>query len=194
MPQGRWHLTLGTLGKEAPSPQGTVLYLGVILGAPRSPLRLGAGAGSSWSHPGLGSLRAELARELQFSVDDINRIRVENPNSLLEQSLALLNLWVTREGQDAKSQYRAGAQLGPFSPQSPRQELTKQFSPELLPSDSRGAVDLWSQSLLHTLSLTHTYTSAHTRRHTPLRVPGLLGNPARRAHQNLGHDLFPFSG
>ncbi|XP_027385941.1 ankyrin-1 isoform X5 [Bos indicus x Bos taurus] len=45
---------------------------------------------------------AELARELQFSVDDINRIRVENPNSLLEQSLALLNLWVTREGQDAK--------------------------------------------------------------------------------------------
>uniref|UniRef100_A0A4W2HBG1 Ankyrin-1 n=1 Tax=Bos indicus x Bos taurus TaxID=30522 RepID=A0A4W2HBG1_BOBOX len=50
----------------------------------------------------LGLSWAELARELQFSVDDINRIRVENPNSLLEQSLALLNLWVTREGQDAK--------------------------------------------------------------------------------------------
>ena len=84
----------------------------VPLGAPRSPLRLGAGAGSSWSHPGLGSLRAELARELQFSVDDINRIRVENPNSLLEQSLALLNLWVTREGQDAKSQYQGGGAAG----------------------------------------------------------------------------------
>ena len=77
-----------------------------------TPLRLGAGAGSSWSHPGLGSLRAELARELQFSVDDINRIRVENPNSLLEQSLALLNLWVTREGQDAKSQYQGGGAAG----------------------------------------------------------------------------------
>ncbi|XDA89998.1 hypothetical protein R6Z07F_019577 [Ovis aries] len=50
----------------------------------------------------LGLSWTELARELQFSVDDINRIRVENPNSLLEQSLALLNLWVTREGQDAK--------------------------------------------------------------------------------------------
>uniref|UniRef100_A0A8C4J4B4 Ankyrin 1 n=1 Tax=Dromaius novaehollandiae TaxID=8790 RepID=A0A8C4J4B4_DRONO len=44
----------------------------------------------------------ELARELQFGVDDINRIRVENPNSLLEQSMALLNLWVSREGKDAK--------------------------------------------------------------------------------------------
>ncbi|EHH28446.1 hypothetical protein EGK_18884 [Macaca mulatta] len=42
----------------------------------------------------------ELARELQFSVEDINRIRVENPNSLLEQSVALLNLWVIREGQN----------------------------------------------------------------------------------------------
>uniref|UniRef100_A0A4W5NRG3 Ankyrin 1 n=1 Tax=Hucho hucho TaxID=62062 RepID=A0A4W5NRG3_9TELE len=44
----------------------------------------------------------ELARELQFSVDDINKIRVENPNSLLEQSSALLNLWATREGKRAK--------------------------------------------------------------------------------------------
>ncbi|XP_058864393.1 ankyrin-1-like isoform X3 [Acipenser ruthenus] len=50
----------------------------------------------------LGLSWAELARELQFSVDDINRIRVENPNSLLEQSAALLNLWATREGKRAK--------------------------------------------------------------------------------------------
>ena len=48
---------------------------------------------------------AELARELQLSVDDINKIRVENPNSLLEQSSALLNLWATREGKRAKSEY-----------------------------------------------------------------------------------------
>uniref|UniRef100_A0A8C5UET0 Ankyrin 1 n=1 Tax=Malurus cyaneus samueli TaxID=2593467 RepID=A0A8C5UET0_9PASS len=47
---------------------------------------------------------AELARELQFGVDDINRIRVENPNSLLEQSIALLNLWVSREGKSVKSE------------------------------------------------------------------------------------------
>lgn len=48
---------------------------------------------------------SELARELQFGVDDINRIRVENPNSLLEQSMALLNLWVSREGKSIKSEY-----------------------------------------------------------------------------------------
>lgn len=38
-------------------------------------------------------------------MDDINKIRVENPNSLLEQSSALLNLWATREGKRAKSEY-----------------------------------------------------------------------------------------
>lgn len=105
----------------------------VPLGAPRSPLRLGAGASSSWSHPGLGSLHAELARELQFSVDDINRIRVENPNSLLEQSLALLNLWVTREGQDAKSQYRgegtAGTLLSPKPMPGAHQAVLPRTSP-----------------------------------------------------------------
>uniref|UniRef100_A0A8C8FXX2 Ankyrin 1, erythrocytic a n=1 Tax=Oncorhynchus tshawytscha TaxID=74940 RepID=A0A8C8FXX2_ONCTS len=46
-------------------------------------------------------LPTELARELQFSVDDINKIRVENPNSLLEQSSALLSLWATCEGKRA---------------------------------------------------------------------------------------------
>ncbi|XP_060107560.1 ankyrin-1 isoform X3 [Heteronotia binoei] len=49
----------------------------------------------------LGLSWAELARELQFGVDDINRIRVENPNSLLEQSMTLLNLWTSRGGQSA---------------------------------------------------------------------------------------------
>ncbi|KAM9313284.1 ankyrin-1 [Gastrophryne carolinensis] len=44
----------------------------------------------------------ELARELQFEMDDINRIRVENPNSLLEQSAALLDLWASRQGSNAK--------------------------------------------------------------------------------------------
>lgn len=46
----------------------------------------------------------ELARELHFGVEDINRIRVENPNSLLEQSAALLNLWANREGRNAKGE------------------------------------------------------------------------------------------
>ncbi|XP_046723597.1 ankyrin-1 isoform X2 [Silurus meridionalis] len=51
----------------------------------------------------LGLSWTELARELQFSIDDINRIRVENPNSLLDQSTALLNLWGIREGKRAQT-------------------------------------------------------------------------------------------
>uniref|UniRef100_A0A3B4XSS9 Ankyrin 1 n=1 Tax=Seriola lalandi dorsalis TaxID=1841481 RepID=A0A3B4XSS9_SERLL len=60
---------------------------------------------SALNEPAMGmrlSLSHKLARELQLSVDDINKIRVENPNSLLEQSSALLNLWATREGKRAK--------------------------------------------------------------------------------------------
>ncbi|XP_064333498.1 ankyrin-1 isoform X2 [Camelus dromedarius] len=70
--------------------------LGVLSGMDRADMKMAIISehlGLSW---------AELARELQFSVEDINRIRVENPNSLLEQSAALLNLWVVREGQNAK--------------------------------------------------------------------------------------------
>uniref|UniRef100_A0A671R2E6 Ankyrin-1-like n=1 Tax=Sinocyclocheilus anshuiensis TaxID=1608454 RepID=A0A671R2E6_9TELE len=55
----------------------------------------------------LGLSWAELGRELQFNVDEINKIRVENPNSLLEQSSTLLNLWAAREGKRAKSEYHS---------------------------------------------------------------------------------------
>ncbi|XP_033986775.1 ankyrin-2b isoform X1 [Trematomus bernacchii] len=47
----------------------------------------------------LGFSWTELARELDFSEERINLIRVENPNSLQDQSHALLNLWAEREGQ-----------------------------------------------------------------------------------------------
>ena len=43
----------------------------------------------------------ELARELEFSQDDIQLVRTENPNSLQEQSHALLQRWVEREGKHA---------------------------------------------------------------------------------------------
>uniref|UniRef100_A0A8C8BME9 Ankyrin 1 n=1 Tax=Otus sunia TaxID=257818 RepID=A0A8C8BME9_9STRI len=62
-----------------------------------------AGTVQAHSPPELELPKPELARELQFGVDDINRIRVENPNSLLEQSIALLNLWVSREGKSVRS-------------------------------------------------------------------------------------------
>ncbi|XP_062959255.1 ankyrin-3 isoform X5 [Cynocephalus volans] len=49
----------------------------------------------------LGLSWTELARELNFSVDEINQIRVENPNSLISQSFMLLKKWVTRDGKNA---------------------------------------------------------------------------------------------
>ncbi|XP_018432171.1 PREDICTED: ankyrin-3 [Nanorana parkeri] len=49
----------------------------------------------------LGLSWTELARELNFSVDEINQIRVENPNSLTTQSFMLLKKWVIREGKNS---------------------------------------------------------------------------------------------
>ncbi|XP_040891162.1 ankyrin-2 [Toxotes jaculatrix] len=49
----------------------------------------------------LGFSWTELARELEFSEDDIQLVRSENPNSLQEQSHALLQRWVEREGKHA---------------------------------------------------------------------------------------------
>uniref|UniRef100_A0A8C5AAS6 Ankyrin 2 n=1 Tax=Gadus morhua TaxID=8049 RepID=A0A8C5AAS6_GADMO len=49
----------------------------------------------------LGFSWTELARELDFSEERINQIRVGNPNSLQDQSHALLHLWTKREGTHA---------------------------------------------------------------------------------------------
>ncbi|XP_045903331.1 ankyrin-2-like isoform X2 [Micropterus dolomieu] len=49
----------------------------------------------------LGFSWTELARELEFSEDDIQLVRTQNPNSLQEQSHALLQRWVEREGKHA---------------------------------------------------------------------------------------------
>uniref|UniRef100_A0AAY4A7B2 Ankyrin 3 n=1 Tax=Denticeps clupeoides TaxID=299321 RepID=A0AAY4A7B2_9TELE len=49
----------------------------------------------------LGLSWTELAREMGFSVDEINHIRVENPNSLTTQSFMLLKNWVSRDGKNA---------------------------------------------------------------------------------------------
>ncbi|KAK0143174.1 Ankyrin-2 [Merluccius polli] len=49
----------------------------------------------------LGFSWTELARELEFSEERINQIRLKNPNSLQDQSHALLNLWTKKEGKHA---------------------------------------------------------------------------------------------
>ncbi|XP_077585903.1 ankyrin-3-like isoform X2 [Stigmatopora nigra] len=49
----------------------------------------------------LGLSWTELAREMNFTVDEINQIRLENPNSLTAQSFMLLKKWVNREGKNA---------------------------------------------------------------------------------------------
>ncbi|XP_067298065.1 ankyrin-2 [Pseudorasbora parva] len=49
----------------------------------------------------LGFSWTELAKELEFNEDEIQQVRAENPNSLQEQSHALLQRWVEREGKHA---------------------------------------------------------------------------------------------
>uniref|UniRef100_A0A674DYC2 Ankyrin-2-like n=1 Tax=Salmo trutta TaxID=8032 RepID=A0A674DYC2_SALTR len=49
----------------------------------------------------LGFSWTELARELEFNEDEIQEVRTENPNSLQEQSHALLQRWAEREGKHA---------------------------------------------------------------------------------------------
>ncbi|XP_078532860.1 ankyrin-2 isoform X2 [Lissotriton helveticus] len=49
----------------------------------------------------LGFSWTELARELDFTEEQIHQIRVENPNSLQDQSHALLKYWLDREGKNA---------------------------------------------------------------------------------------------
>ncbi|XP_051940528.1 ankyrin-1-like, partial [Hippocampus zosterae] len=49
----------------------------------------------------LGFSWTELARELEFNEDEIQLVRTQNPNSLQEQSHALLQHWVEREGKHA---------------------------------------------------------------------------------------------
>uniref|UniRef100_A0A8D3E7U4 Ankyrin 3 n=1 Tax=Scophthalmus maximus TaxID=52904 RepID=A0A8D3E7U4_SCOMX len=49
----------------------------------------------------LGLSWTELAREMDFSVEEINFIRVENPNSLTAQSFMMLKKWVHRDGKNA---------------------------------------------------------------------------------------------
>uniref|UniRef100_A0A8B9KF37 Ankyrin 2 n=1 Tax=Astyanax mexicanus TaxID=7994 RepID=A0A8B9KF37_ASTMX len=46
----------------------------------------------------LGFSWTELARELEIGEEQINQIRAENPNSLQDQSHALIRLWTEREG------------------------------------------------------------------------------------------------
>lgn len=41
---------------------------------------------------------------MNFSVDEINHIRTENPNSLTAQSFMLLKKWVSRDGKNATSE------------------------------------------------------------------------------------------
>ncbi|XP_063314387.1 ankyrin-2 isoform X31 [Pelobates fuscus] len=49
----------------------------------------------------LGFSWTELARDLDFTEEQVHQIRVENPNSLQDQSHALLKYWLERDGKNA---------------------------------------------------------------------------------------------
>eukprot|EP00062_Callorhinchus_milii_P012081 gi/632958724/ref/XP_007895202.1/ PREDICTED: ankyrin-2 [Callorhinchus milii] len=52
----------------------------------------------------LGFSWTELARELDFTEEQIHQIRIENPNSLVDQSHALLKYWMERDGKYASDE------------------------------------------------------------------------------------------
>ncbi|XP_051866136.1 ankyrin-2b isoform X14 [Pristis pectinata] len=52
----------------------------------------------------LGFSWTELARELDFTEEQIHQIRIENPNSLVDQSQALLKYWMERDGNCASDE------------------------------------------------------------------------------------------
>ncbi|XP_060682548.1 ankyrin-2b [Hemiscyllium ocellatum] len=52
----------------------------------------------------LGFSWTELARDLDFSEEQIHQIRIENPNSLVDQSHALLKYWIERDGKNASDE------------------------------------------------------------------------------------------
>ena len=64
------------------------------------------GPGSEVRGSQRGPSLPELARELDFTEEPIHQIRVENPNSLQDQSHALLKYWLERDGKLATGRRR----------------------------------------------------------------------------------------
>ena len=64
------------------------------------------GPGSEVRGSQRGPSLPELARELDFTEEQIHQIRVENPNSLQDQSHALLKYWLERDGKLATGRRR----------------------------------------------------------------------------------------
>uniref|UniRef100_A0A3B3XRF4 Ankyrin 3a n=1 Tax=Poecilia mexicana TaxID=48701 RepID=A0A3B3XRF4_9TELE len=90
----------------------------------------------------LGLSWTELAREMNFTVDEINHIRLENPNSLTAQSFMLLKKWVSREGKNATSNYESSISLKDLAPPTPL-ELPQSNCPH---SHSLRPVPQWPSS------------------------------------------------
>lgn len=58
---------------------------------------------------GVTSSLLELARELGFTEEQVHQIRIENPNSLQDQSHALLRHWLERDCRHAAGRAAGGA-------------------------------------------------------------------------------------
>lgn len=69
---------------------------------------------------GVTSSLLELARELGFTEEQVHQIRIENPNSLQDQSHALLRHWLERDCRPAAGRAAGGAAGGAGRPAPPR--------------------------------------------------------------------------
>lgn len=62
---------------------------------------------------GVTSSLLELARELGFTEEQVHQIRIENPNSLQDQSHALLRHWLERDCRPAAGRATGARRAGP---------------------------------------------------------------------------------
>lgn len=62
---------------------------------------------------GVTSSLLELARELGFTEEQVHQIRIENPNSLQDQSHALLRHWLERDCRPAAGRAAGARRAGP---------------------------------------------------------------------------------
>lgn len=69
----------------------------------------GMGQGVGSVRPRVTSSLLELARELGFTEEQVHQIRIENPNSLQDQSHALLRHWRQRDHRPAAGRAAGGA-------------------------------------------------------------------------------------
>ncbi|XP_036097721.1 ankyrin-2 isoform X8 [Molossus molossus] len=128
----------------------------------------------------LGFSWTELARELDFTEEQIHQIRVENPNSLQDQSHALLKYWLERDGKLATD-----ISLIECLTKINRMDIVHlmETSTELLPEHPSHSYAEMEQ----TIALDHSEGFSALPGELPPRHPGVQEQAASRGGESCSH-------